>query len=63
MAAGIFIVFAFHTLVNLLMVVGMFPVVGVPLPFCSYGGSKMVLLFAMLGLLLNIRKSERKLAF
>src|SRR5581483_10520381 len=44
MAAGIFIVFAFHTLVNLLMVVGMFPVVGVPLPFCSYGGSKMVLL-------------------
>lgn len=63
MATGVFIVFSFHTLVNLLMVLGLFPVVGVPLPFISYGGSKMVLLFAMLGLLFNIRQRERVLAF
>ncbi len=63
MAAGVFVVFAFHTIVNLFMVVALFPVVGVPLPFVSYGGSKMVLLFAMLGLLFNIRNRERVLAF
>lgn len=63
MAAGIFVVLSFHTIVNLYMVMALFPVVGVPLPFISYGGSKMVLLLAMLGLLFNIRDRERKLAF
>ncbi|MCH8275169.1 MAG: rod shape-determining protein RodA [Armatimonadetes bacterium] len=63
MAAGIFVVFSFHILVNLLMVVGLLPIVGVPLTFMSYGGSAMVLNMAMLGLLLNLRARETRLVF
>lgn len=62
-ATGIYVVFAFHILVNLLMVVHVLPIVGVPLPFMSYGGSAMVLNFAMLGLLLNLRSREKHLIF
>lgn len=63
MAAGIFVVYSFHVLVNLGMVVGLLPVVGVPLPFMSYGGTAMVLNFALLGLLLNLRSREKNLVF
>ncbi len=63
MATGIFVVFSFHTLVNLLVVVGLLPVTGVPLPFMSFGRSAMLLSLAAVGLLLNIRSRERKLVF
>lgn len=59
MAAGCFVVYSFHILVNLLMVVHLIPVVGVPLPFWSYGGSALVVNFAMLGLLINLRSREK----
>jgi rod shape determining protein RodA len=36
------------------MVLGMLPVVGIPLPFLSYGGSSMVVLMTAMGLLLNV---------
>ena len=62
-ASGIFVLFSFHTLVNLLVVVVVLPVTGVPLPFMSYGGSAMALNLAMLGLLLNIRGREKHLLF
>ena len=52
---GIASIIAAQVLVNVGMVVGMLPVVGVPLPFFSYGGSSMVSLMAGLGLILNIR--------
>lgn len=62
-AAGIYVVFAFHIVVNLLMVVGLLPVVGVPLPFFSRGGSALVLNFSMVALLLNLRAREKHLVF
>ena len=34
---------------------GLFPVVGVPLPFFSYGGSSVLTVFIIAGLLLNVR--------
>jgi rod shape determining protein RodA len=37
------------------MVLGILPVVGIPLPFLSYGGSAMVVLMTSMGLLLNVR--------
>jgi rod shape determining protein RodA len=40
--------------INCGMVLGMLPVVGIPLPFLSYGGSSMVVLMAAMGLLLNV---------
>jgi len=63
LAGGIFTIYSFHILVNLLMVVQVFPIVGVPLPFMSYGGSAMMLNIAMLGLLLNIKSREKHLIF
>ena len=45
--------------VNMAMVMGLMPVVGVPLPFISYGGTAMVTLGVMLGVLMSIAKSKR----
>jgi len=54
--AMIFFCYAF---VNLGMVSGILPVVGVPLPFISYGGTAMVTLGLGLGILMSIAKSKR----
>lgn len=45
---------AVYGLVNIAMVTGTFPVVGVPLPFVSFGGTAMVAALASVGILLNI---------
>ena len=47
--------FLFHILVNAGMVVGRMPVTGIPLPLMSYGGSNMLAVFLMLGLVNNVR--------
>ena len=52
---GITSIFVFHILINIGMVLGLFPVVGMPLPFMSYGGSAMISMMAGVGILLNIR--------
>jgi rod shape determining protein RodA len=62
-AAGIFAIFAYNTLVNLFVVVGLFPVTGVPLPFISYGGTAMVVNLMMVGTLLNLRLRQRNEVF
>jgi rod shape determining protein RodA len=49
-----------YVFVNLGMVIGLLPVVGVPLPFVSYGGTAMVMLGLSLGLLLAIGRSRSK---
>jgi len=54
LALGTVMVIFSHFMVNLLMISGWFPVIGVPLPFFSYGGSHLVVLFMMLGLILNV---------
>jgi rod shape determining protein RodA len=46
---------------NIAMVVGLAPVIGVPLPLFSYGGSALVVTFALLGLLMNV--SMRRYVF
>jgi rod shape determining protein RodA len=53
MAAGVTALLFFHILINCGMVMGMLPVVGVPLPLLSYGGSIMVSTLLAVGLLLN----------
>jgi len=52
---GIASVLLFHILVNAGMVVGRMPVTGIPLPLMSYGGSNMLTVFLMLGLVNNVR--------
>ncbi len=58
LAAAITLSLFTYTFVNIGMVSGMLPVVGVPLPFISYGGTAMVSLGLALGLLLSIARSR-----
>lgn len=51
---AICLVFFFYVFVNTGMVSGILPVVGVPLPFVSYGGTAIVTLFISFGILMNI---------
>ncbi len=55
LGAGIAGMLFWPVFVNVGMVLGFLPVVGVPLPLMSYGGSSLVVTFAALGLLMNIR--------
>jgi rod shape determining protein RodA len=50
---------AFHIFINVSMTLGMMPVVGVPLPFLSYGGSFTTTIAILLGFLLNARYSNQ----
>ncbi len=59
LAYGITTIFAVHVIVNIGMVCGLMPVVGLPLPFVSYGGSFLVMVLTCVGLLQNI-KFKRK---
>ncbi len=60
MAAGVISMLAFHIIFNIGMTTGIFPVVGIPLPFMSYGGSSLVTNFMAIGLLLNINMRRFK---
>lgn len=62
-AAGLLGMLAFHTVVNLAMVLQLLPVVGLWLPFMSYGGTAMWLCMACVGLLLNVRNREKPVLF
>ena len=55
LAAGIVLHLFIHFSINLAMITGAFPVVGIPLPFLSYGGSSLLVLFMEIGLLFNIQ--------
>jgi len=58
LALGITTAFGVQTLINLGMVTGLLPIVGIPLPLMSYGGSSMVTSLVGLGLLLSIRMRQ-----
>ncbi len=59
LAAAVTTIFFTYAFVNMGMVSGILPVVGVPLPFISYGGTAMVTLGLALGILMSISKSKR----
>jgi rod shape determining protein RodA len=59
MAGAVTLSFFTYVFVNMGMVSGILPVVGIPLPFISYGGTAMVTLGFGLGLLMSISKSRR----
>ncbi|HET7874494.1 MAG TPA: rod shape-determining protein RodA [Methylomirabilota bacterium] len=58
LALGVTALFAAQTLINMGMVTGLLPIVGIPLPLMSYGGSSMVVSLMGLGLLLSIRMRQ-----
>ena len=59
MAGAVSMIFFTYAFVNMGMVSGMLPVVGVPLPFVSYGGTAMVTLGLALGILMSIARAQR----
>jgi len=61
LCAGVFFYFFWQILINMGMTMGLLPVVGIPLPFISYGGSATLVNFCLLGLVLNV--SMRRFVF
>ena len=51
---GIMALFAIQVMINLGVVVGLFPVTGVTLPLISYGGSSLIVVLSMFGVVMNI---------
>src|SRR5690606_3395643 len=60
-AAGITSTMFFYIAMNLLMVMGLAPVVGIPLPFMSYGGSSMLAVMLCRGIIRDIDRNNGKL--
>lgn len=63
LAAGIVAMLCFCVVVNIGMTAGMFPIVGIPLPLVSYGGSATIMTMASLGLLLNVKRKRLSLFY
>ena len=59
LAGAVTLSFFTYAMVNMGMVTGILPVVGIPLPFISYGGTAMVTLGLGLGLLMSVARSKR----
>jgi rod shape determining protein RodA len=58
LALGVTALLAAQTLINMGMATGLLPIVGLPLPLMSYGGSSMVVSLMALGLLLSVRMRQ-----
>ncbi|MBI3376176.1 MAG: rod shape-determining protein RodA [Betaproteobacteria bacterium] len=59
LAASITLIFFTYAFVNIGMVSGVLPVVGVPLPFISYGGTALATLFVGIGILMSTQKHRQ----
>jgi rod shape determining protein RodA len=62
-AVGVIMMFVFQGFINIAMTVGMVPIVGVTLPFVSYGGSSTLASFLGISLLLNVGLRRPKITF
>ncbi len=56
---GAGIIFLYHILINIGMVIGIMPVMGIPLPLLSYGGTSLIINLSLAGLLLNSYRNHR----
>jgi rod shape determining protein RodA len=59
LAGAIALMFFTYAFVNMGMVSGILPVVGVPLPFLSYGGTALLTLFIAAGILMSIQRHRK----
>lgn len=57
---GVFAMFTFHCVINIAMVLSVGPVVGIPLPFLSAGGTSLVMSYASLGPVLSVVSHREK---
>ena len=58
-AAGLSMTIFFYVTINLMMVMGLAPVVGVPLPLVSFGGSAVMTIMLCLGILMALERQQR----
>lgn len=63
LAGGIAAMFTFHLVVNVGMTLGLLPVVGIPLPFLSFGGTSLFINLMAIGILQSISMRRQKLLF
>src|SRR3989339_112070 len=63
LAAGIGVMFLFNFIVSVGMNLGVLPVVGIPLPFVSFGGTSLVVNLAAIGIIQSIAMRRQKLVF
>lgn len=59
-AAGLTTTVFFYVAINLMMVMGLAPVVGIPLPFMSYGGSSMLTVMLCVGIIMAIDRAGKR---
>ncbi len=59
-AIGLTAILATHVFVNIGMALGLFPVIGVPLPFLSYGGSAFLTSTIIVGILMNLYTNRKE---
>jgi rod shape determining protein RodA len=59
-AIGITSILGIHIFVNIAMALGLIPVIGIPLPFISYGGSSLIASMVIVGLLLNVYANRKE---
>ncbi len=59
---GILAVYFTHLFINIGMTVGLMPVIGIPLPFVSYGGSSLLVNMFMLGIVANVYRTRMNYA-
>jgi rod shape determining protein RodA len=57
-ATGLAFTLFLYVSINMAMVMGLAPVVGIPLPLLSYGGSAMMTVLILLGILMSIHREE-----
>lgn len=63
LALGVTMIFLIYGFINMAMTMGMMPVVGIPLPFMSYGGTALVSNYVAAGVLMNIRSRRYELFY
>lgn len=57
---GVFALILFHCVINIGMVLSVVPVIGIPLPFISTGGTSMIMMHAYIGLVLSVSSHKEK---
>lgn len=62
LAGGLSLIFFFYFFINMGMVTGILPVVGVPLPLLSYGGTSIVTLMVALGMIMGVQTHRKLMA-
>ncbi|MCC6483756.1 MAG: rod shape-determining protein RodA [Armatimonadetes bacterium] len=63
MAGGVLAMLLFHVVMNIGMTMGIMPVVGVPLPFFSYGPSSLLSMLTAMGLVMGVYRRRHRIAF